>query len=559
MATFSELWRLRSESEMQAWLEENPRWISEDDGGWRYANASSVGSYRIEASGRSTLRYERVTTGWMRIVVYAGVLLAAVALLSPSWLSGLFLLLLAGYAWPDSESPLLDAPAELIARQSHAGVAVIYFAGLLVVARLVTELLPSRYGPVVIIGIAVYGLSRLYSNNALPGQPRHLPTHVLKIPLGLVRWAAMTVGLLLLAVIASEWVVHFTEQTLGSLDGNPRAVGSISSDMTGGAVGSGQRVLFLVRQLTRFLPPAMTLGAAYIGVSLARLTMSEARRLHAQLANTLAPTETARRALLPLVGLYLGWSVVALAHLALVGGILWFGLNGRFPLPTAVLEPAAGLLPPSVEQTPTAPLTVLYRQFDAALAPLPVVAPRTATLVVLAFVFAPIGILAASFARGVVVSPGYRLVRFLGGTPLDADDAGPPLRAVAGLDHVTPVRLFGQTVGFLFPKEATESEQGVDDLVGRHAPGGGLGLLISLCAVFPGWQQLRSLLFPVLSPPVGSAGQHGDGADSDDDDRGLKARARQAVRDAGTRLLTALLRPMALYYGPASLDPSDAD
>jgi hypothetical protein len=559
MATFSELWRLRSESEMRAWLEENPRWISEDDGGWRYADASSVGSYRIEASGRSTLRYERVTTGWMRIVIYAGVLIAALSLLSPSWLSGLLLLVLTGYAWPDGESPLLDAPAELVARQSHVGVAVIYLAGLLAVARSVTELLPSRYGPVVVIGIAAYGLTRLYSNNALPGQSRYHPTYVLKIPLGLVRWAALTVGLLLLAVIASEWIVHFTEQTLGSIDGNPQAVGSVSSDMTGGTVSSGDRALFLVRQLTRLLPPAMCLGAAYVGVSIARLTMSEACRLHAQLANTLAPTETTRRALLPLVGLYLGWSVVALAHLVLVGGILWFGLHGRFPLPTAVLEPATGMLPPSIEQTPTALLTVFYHQFDAALSPLPVVAPRTATLVVLAFVFAPIAVLAASFVCGVVLRPSYRIARFLTGTPLDTDRAGPPLRAVAGFDRVTPVRLFGQTVGFLLPKEITGSDRGVDDPAGRQEPGGGLGLLISLCAVFPGWQQLRSLLFSATSPAVGSVGQHGDEADSEDGDRGLKARVRTVAQAARRRLLTAVLCPMELYYGSASLDPSDAD
>ncbi|WP_226023688.1 hypothetical protein [Halomicrobium salinisoli] len=578
-----ERWVADEGTDAVAWVESAPRWVATGEDRWTYAGTSTGEEYVLtvgaadgtaDPDGSPEVTLTRVLPGWVRYLVYGLVGLAVLAALDPSLLSAGALAIGVVYASRYDPSLLARAPLRRASHRVHPAVAGLYLGGMLAMGRYAGTRVPAGGWGIAITALTLaYAASVLYSRNALPFQSATRAAHVLRIPLGVAGSTVLSLGV----VFGVTLLAARAAASLADLFDRPApAAASVGSGLPAGAVETGgSDALVLFMQVIDWFPVAVCVYGLYLGAHVSYAAVADARRVADFLDGARPHAAGSARQRVTLALLYCVWGGLALGCALVAAGVVWFGVAGRWPLPDAVLAPAVATLPQSMDQSAEALLTATFAVFDRTFAVVPVVDPRTGSVLALLVVFAQVALIPLGAAVAAVATPVGHLGRFVRSAPVAVPGRRlPVVRASPSAESIEPVRVLGHTLWLSLPSDvaADLDPDELAALVDAVAAAGtepplAVRALAALAVVVPGGRNLGPALVPLVDRTAASADGAAplDAALAELRDRQaespskaggertngtLQAAVGPARRWLDRRVLPALL----LYYGSARLD-----
>ncbi len=578
-----ERWVADDGTDAVSWVRSAPRWVATGEGRWTYAGTSTGEKYVLtvaDADGSADpnsppeVTLTRVLPGWVRYLVYGLVGLAVLAVLDPSLLVAGALAIGVVYAGRYDPSLLATAPLRRASHRVHPAVAGLYLGGMLAIGRYAGTRGPAGTWGIAITALTLaYAASVLYSRNALPFQSATQAAHVLRIPLGFVGSTVLSLGIVFgMTVLAAHAV-----SGLADLFNRPApAAASVGSGLPGGAVETGgSDALVLLVQVAEWFPVAVCVYGLYLGVHVSSDAVTDAQRIADFLDGARPHTAGSEKHRITLALLYCLWGALALGCALVAAGVIWFGITGRWPLPDAVLAPAVAMLPQSMDQSVEALLTATFAVFDRTFAAVPVVEPRTGSLLALLVVFAQVALLPVSAAVTAITTPVGHFIRFTRSTSITVPGRRlPAIRASSSAESIEPVRILGHTLCLYLPSDvATDLDSAeLAALVDAVAAAGteppvAVRALAALAVLVPGGRNLGPALVRLVDRMAASADGSAplDAALAKLRDRPAEPPSKAGEEQTNTMPHTAggpagrwldrrMLPALLLYYGSARLD-----
>lgn len=398
---FTEWWRITDNENMTEWVKKQPQWVQINNETWKYADPSS--GYHELSYNKSTQTLATLTKyrkGLDRYLIYFGLLILPISILSPSIIWAILLFVSIKGAFPNLPSPLINAPTIRVKRQTNLIPVVLIFGGMFCISRVMAGFLPSLIGTLMIVSVLLFTSIWVYSINGFPTQTTHSYVEILRIPLHLLISGAMSLALIFGGYIGSTWIIHYLTGWRQMVVENPQTVASRLAELSGGSINSETFLIGILDTSLTWLPLGVLFAVVFYAFLINIAGIKDGSKLYTELSQIAVPQWISTKDQLVIAAIYTLSIGVAICLYLFAGGVIWYGITGTLVLPTSIITPIAPYLPPETAQSGLGILESFYHLFAERLSIFNLPESNLSVVGVLMIVFLPILVLSGAMCVG---------------------------------------------------------------------------------------------------------------------------------------------------------------